>query len=209
MYLICFTGTLAVFYLEIERLEQPVAEEYAAISPKVVEQSFNHWLQNHPEITEHMYIVFPSASLPRVKFASEKEGVYVDQNGVVGNKAYDDYSHLITGLHINLHLPQTIGIIIVSALGAMLCGLVVSGFLAHPRIFKDAFQLRLNGSKTVKRSGHSQPVERLGSALFLDDWNKPVLTLAWYCLSRVSMRRHSIMGIRQAWFLRCLVKSQI
>jgi uncharacterized iron-regulated membrane protein len=41
--------------------------------------------------------------------------------------------------------------IVVSALGAMLVGLVVSGLFAHPRLFRDAFNLRLKGSALLEQ----------------------------------------------------------
>src|SRR5690606_5104004 len=70
----------------------------------------------------------------------------VNRDGSLGEPAHDELSELLTGLHINLHMPVTIGVIIVSATGALLCGLIISGFLAHPSIVKDAFKLRTGAS---------------------------------------------------------------
>lgn len=143
MYIICLSGTITIFYEEVERWEQPAAEEFLAFDPVLVEQSFNRYMSSSDtELTEHMYIVFPNEALPRVKFSSDLEGHYLNADGSDGPRANDELSELLTGLHVNLHLPLTIGAVIVSATGALLCGLIVSGFLAHPSIIKDAFKLR-------------------------------------------------------------------
>lgn len=147
MYIICLSGTLVVFYEEIERWEQPTAEESIALDPQVLENSFNEYIASgNTAITEHMYLVFPNETLPRYKFSSDTEGVYVNQDGSLGAEATDDLSNLLIGLHINLHLPVNIGIVIVSALGALLCALIITGFLSHPSIVKDAFKLRAGGT---------------------------------------------------------------
>lgn len=143
MYIICLSGTITIFYEEIERWEQPAAEEYLDLDPAVLEQSFNRYMRaNEAELTEHMYLVFPNEALPRVKLSSDLEGHYLNRDGSDGPPAHDDLSGLLTGLHVNLNLPLNIGIVIVSATGALLCGLIISGFLAHPSIIKDAFKLR-------------------------------------------------------------------
>lgn len=143
MYIICLSGTITIFYEEIERWEQPAAEEYRAVDPALLEESFNKYMaSSETEMTEHMYLVFPNESLPRVKVSSDLEGHYLNFDGSDGPPAHDDLSGLLTGLHVNLHLPLNIGVVIVSATGALLCGLIVSGFLAHPSIVRDAFKLR-------------------------------------------------------------------
>jgi len=147
MYIICLSGTIVIFYEEIERWEQPGAEEYIAVDPQLAEQTFNQYISSsETEVTEHMYLVFPHDTLPRLKVSSDLEGHYVNQDGSLGGIAHDELSELLIGLHINLHMPVNIGIVIVSAMGALLCGLIISGFLAHPSIFKDAFKLRVGNS---------------------------------------------------------------
>lgn len=143
MYIVCLSGTLSIFYEEIERWEQPVAQEYLEVDPAFAEAVFNRYMSS-PEtgITEHMYLVFPNAALPRLKVSSDTEGRYVNADGSIGVVAHDEFSEFVTGLHLNLNLPVNIGVVIVSAMGAILCGLIISGFLAHPSILKDAFKLR-------------------------------------------------------------------
>lgn len=146
MYIICLSGTVVVFYEEIERWEQPLADEYVVIEPKQLEVSFNDYVSSGAEITEHMYLVFPNEALPRYKVSGDSDGRYLNSDGSLGSVAHDELSGLLTGLHLNLHMPVSIGIIIVSAVGALLCGLIITGFLAHPSIVKDAFKLRSGSS---------------------------------------------------------------
>lgn len=110
-----------------------------------LENSFNEYINSGAEITEHMYLVFPSEALPRAKVSGDFEGRYINQDGSLGPDVVDDLSGLLTGLHINLHLPINIGVVIVSAIGALLCALIITGFLSHPSIVKDAFKLRAGG----------------------------------------------------------------
>ncbi|HWK54979.1 MAG TPA: PepSY-associated TM helix domain-containing protein [Hyphomicrobiales bacterium] len=160
MYLICLSGTLTIFYEEIERWEQPVAEESLAIDPMVAEASFNRYMSSsETTLTEHMYLVFPNATLPRMKVASDTQGRYVNRDGSLGEVAHDEVSELWTGLHVTLHLPDTLGFVLVSATGALLCALIISGFLAHPSIVKDAFKFRSGGAG---RLGQMDLHNRLG-----------------------------------------------
>ncbi len=142
LYLIALSGTLAVFHPDIERWEQPLAEEYQQFDIDKTEQAFNAYLQQEGNLTSHMYLVFPSESMPRIKFANQDGGYYLQQDGSPGPLAYDDWSHLISDLHFYLHLPENIGMIFVSAMGVMLLALIISGVLAHPSILRDAFSWR-------------------------------------------------------------------
>ena len=86
--------------------------------------------------------------MPRVTVSTDQENQawFVNPDGSLGGAVAHDWTHLLLNLHIYLHLPSTLGLTVVGSLGAMLFGLIVSGFLAHPRIVKDAFRLRLGGS---------------------------------------------------------------
>ncbi|CAN0567315.1 unnamed protein product, partial [Laminaria digitata] len=52
------------------------------------------------------------------------------------------WAEFVLDLHYRLNLPAIIGMTLVGAVGAMMVTLAVSGILAHPRIFRDAFRLR-------------------------------------------------------------------
>lgn len=151
MYLVCLSGTLAVFFEEFERWEQPYVEEFAAIDPSTAERTFNEWMSD-VDVTPHMYFILPTESVPRARLATEDESWFVNRDGSIGAAERNDWTELLLNLHLYLHLPDSWGMILVSALGAMLCALIVSGLVAHPRIFRDAFNLRLKGSRLLEQA---------------------------------------------------------
>ncbi|MGH8195017.1 MAG: PepSY-associated TM helix domain-containing protein [Woeseiaceae bacterium] len=152
MYLVCLTGTLAVFFEEFERWEQPRVEETLDFDAAALEQTFNDVLASGTEITPHMYLVLPTDSVPRARIASENESWYLNADASIGRAEQNDWTEMLLDLHLYLHLPESWGMILVSALGAMLCGLMLSGLIAHPRIFKDAFNFRLRGSRRLEQA---------------------------------------------------------
>ena len=151
-YLICLSGTLAVFYQELERWEQPSVEERTGYEPAAVEKALENLAARVPELPEHVYVTLPSPAMPRLIVSTDREGWFVDRDGLLGEAAAHDWTHLLLNLHIYLHLPSTVGLVLVSSLGALLFGLIASGFLAHPSIFKDAFSLRILGSRQLEQT---------------------------------------------------------
>ncbi len=151
-YLVCLSGTLAVFYQELERWEQPSVEERTGYEPAAVEKALENLAARVPELPEHVYVTLPSPAMPRLIVSTDREGWFVDRDGLLGEAAAHDWTHLLLNLHIYLHLPSTVGLVLVSSLGALLFGLIASGFLAHPSIFKDAFSLRILGSRQLEQT---------------------------------------------------------
>lgn len=152
MYLVCLSGTLAVFYEEFERWEQPFVDEFLAFDPRAAAAGFNEFVSDPSRVTPHMYLVLPTDAVPRLRIASENESWFLNADGSVGSAERNDWTEMMLDLHLYLHLPESWGMILVSALGAMLCGLIISGLLAHPRIFRDAFSLRTNGSRHLEQA---------------------------------------------------------
>ncbi|MGE0625572.1 MAG: PepSY-associated TM helix domain-containing protein [Pseudomonadales bacterium] len=152
MYLVCLSGTLAVLYPEFERWEQPYVAETTSISAQRVEQAYRQLVASGEPVTHHMFVSLPTADMPRASISSENGGWFLNPDGSLGSAVSHDWTHMLIHLHLYLHLPETFGMVVVSALGALLCGLVVSGFVAHPRLFKDAFVLRLGGSRHLEQA---------------------------------------------------------
>ncbi|MGH8167919.1 MAG: PepSY domain-containing protein, partial [Woeseiaceae bacterium] len=63
MYLVCLSGTLAVFSEEFERWEQPYVDEFRDVDPQVADAAFNAALASDIRITPHMYLVLPTESV--------------------------------------------------------------------------------------------------------------------------------------------------
>jgi uncharacterized iron-regulated membrane protein len=158
MYLICLSGTLAVFYQELERWEQPRALEGQRAEPDVVQRAVASALARLPAAPPHLYVGLPAASMPRLTVSTDKEheAWFVNADGSLGERVAHPWTHLLLNLHIYLHLPSTVGLLVVGASGALLFGLIVSGFLAHPRIVKDAFRLRLGSPHLEQTDIHNR-----------------------------------------------------
>ena len=84
LYLIILSGTLVVFHTHIERWEQPLAAEFHEFDAAAVETAFNEYLTTPDNLTPHMYLVFPSDAMPRIKFANEQQGEYRNADGSAG-----------------------------------------------------------------------------------------------------------------------------
>jgi uncharacterized iron-regulated membrane protein len=151
MYAICLSGALAVFLPELERWEQPWAEEFSTIDPASVDESFNALLASGIDVTEHMYLVLPSPGVPRARLASENESWFLNADGSIGPREQNGWSTLMLDLHYYLHLPKAWGMLVVSTFGAMLFALIVSGLFAHRRIIRDAFKFRPTASRSLSQ----------------------------------------------------------
>lgn len=179
MYLICLSGTLVVLYPELERWEQPTAAEFVEYDPVILDRAFANVVNQGSEITHHMYLSMPTEEMPRATISSDNEGWFINADGSLGEPVAHDFTHVLINLHNYLHLPASFGMIIVSIMGALLCGLIVSGVLSHPSIFRDAFSFRRQGSARLEQVDlHNR----------LSVWGLPfhlmiAITGAWFGLS--------------------------
>ncbi|NKB38721.1 MAG: PepSY domain-containing protein [Gammaproteobacteria bacterium] len=152
MYVVCLSGTLAVFYQEFERWEQANIPESATADSVELEKRFNELLADNVNVTEHMYLRLPTVKHPRTVIANENEGWFVSPDGSLLENVSHDWTHMLIDLHLYLLLPNSFGMIVVSLLGVLLCTLIFTGFLSHPRIFKDAFHFRNKGSRQLEQT---------------------------------------------------------
>jgi uncharacterized iron-regulated membrane protein len=161
MYVICLSGTVAVFYREFERWEKPAVPEMSQASPeavaRVVADARTRMAATKSKDT--LYVGLPSPDMPRLTASWGVTGRAYDAQGRYAGPADHPVTHFVTELHYYLHLPSTIGFFIVGVAGAGLLALIVGGLLSHPRILKDAFHLRLRGAK---RLGLTDLHNRLG-----------------------------------------------
>ena len=151
MYLICLSGALAVFNQEFERWEQPDVAESTELQPELAETALRAFIDRYGMATEHLHLVFPSSGIPRLVVENDDRAHFVKADGSLGPMESSPWTSMLLELHYYLHLPHTIGIILVSVCGVMLLALTLSGVLAHSRIIKDAFRLRLGGAGTQQR----------------------------------------------------------
>jgi len=152
LYVLCLSGVIAVFAHEIELWEQPGVPVVQSVTPDMLEQSAQEVLAAEPEPTTHFTITLPTAETPRLRIRTDSTAVYVDAEGRLATPRAVPWTSFLLDLHYYLHLPGTLGLTVVALLGVMLLGLTVTGILAHPRIFRDAFFLRFRRSERLFRT---------------------------------------------------------
>ena len=157
LYLVCLSGTVLVFYEEWQRIEQPAAPEMERIDPAAVQRGVEAVLaseQGQPPTT-HLYVHLPVPELPRTTVTTDTQAVHLDALGAIATPEENLWAEFLYALHYTLHLPSLVGITIVGVLGMLMVALAISGVVAHPKIFRDAFRLRM----------------RHGGGVALSDWH--------------------------------------
>ena len=144
LYVVSLTGTVAVFFEEWQRIEQPRAPEMTAIDPNAVQRGVAAVLASEAgkPRTTHLYVHLPVEALPRATITTDHQAVHLDTTGAIAGKEEIAWTDFLVDLHYLLNIPGIFGITLVGALGVMMLALALSGVIAHPRIFRDAFRLR-------------------------------------------------------------------
>ncbi|MFT3731726.1 MAG: PepSY-associated TM helix domain-containing protein [Hyphomicrobium sp.] len=159
IYIVCLTGTMSVFKHEIERWEQPNAPLVgASLTPQPIQEAvWNGYGQALIDnAAQQLSLIAPSPLNPRFVVSyfdssTGNEGAWiVDANGHFVTRQRAPFAEFVEGLHTSLHLPQGLGGFIVGLTGVALLSSLISGLLSHPRMFKDAFQLRWGGSERLQ-----------------------------------------------------------
>jgi uncharacterized iron-regulated membrane protein len=159
IYIVCLTGTLAVFLHELQRWEQPDAPVVtSAVTPDAVNAALNTAYQKAlaANAAHDVFIMGPGPVQNRfmINFHDHESGVeghwLADDRGTLVVEHRAPWSEFIGDLHMHLHLPRTWGLFLVGLTGVALLSSLISGLLSHPRIFKDAFALRWGGSRRLQ-----------------------------------------------------------
>ncbi len=154
LYIIALSGTLVVIHERWQRWEQPAVAEMTTIAPDALQRAFATLAKADPDKppTTHLYARLPTPGLPRTVVFSDYRATYVDAGGRPLGPEAPGWTQFLVALHEYLHLPTTLGLIVVGAFGVMLAVLVVTGVLAHPRILRDAFRLRAKGNRQLAQA---------------------------------------------------------
>jgi uncharacterized iron-regulated membrane protein len=161
IYIVCLSGTLAVFVLEFKRWEQPSA-------PLVFEEPATEAIENAMRAafsdakkdskTPDLFVAWDGSRTPHFGVSVHDHGADIDRDWLADAKgnlvepAAAPWSEFLARLHINLHIPQTYGLFIVGLTGVALLSSLISGLLSHPRIFRDAFSFRIGGSRRLQEA---------------------------------------------------------
>ncbi|MEZ5939270.1 MAG: PepSY-associated TM helix domain-containing protein [Hyphomonadaceae bacterium] len=149
LYIVCLSGTLAVFYNEIERWEDPSVPEMSAMTPEAAGRTAANALAMLEETPHHFGVRLPTPDMPRTVVFAEGRVLAADAEGVIVAEPRRAFETFLLNLHIYLHLPGVVGLTFVGFLGAH------AGRPDHFRtagasaIFRDAFTMRFGGSKRL------------------------------------------------------------
>ncbi|MBB6250144.1 PepSY-associated TM helix domain-containing protein [Nitrospirillum iridis] len=159
IYIVCLTGTIAVFAEDLGRWEWSGIGETASLPTEVVDAAMATGLARAAEkaggvdkVTA-LYGILPRPDWPHLEvmaYTAEGEMAWrAGADGVLAETATQDWTRVIGDVHMELTLPGLWGGLAVGVVGIALLSLLVSGILAHPRIFRDAFALRLTGARRL------------------------------------------------------------
>lgn len=157
IFLVCFSGTVAVLLEDVERWEAPHVAPVPSVTAQSIETMRSEALAKYPG-AHHIYASLPTEDQPRFRvYVDAVEGApnevwIANQNGHLVAEGHDGWADFIQHLHLYLHLPSTWGLFVVGLTGVALLSSLVSGILAHPRVFRDAFHLRWGGSKRLQEA---------------------------------------------------------
>ena len=152
LYLICLSGSIAVFFEEFERLEQPNISEYSQFPPEHIQLAMDEYIQRLDEVPATTYIVLPTDDFPRTHITNGIDEWYLNQDGSFSEVVSSPWTKMLKDLHTRLHLPHIIGMTLVGFFGIVLFSLIISGVLSHPKLFKDIFLLRRTRSTQLKNT---------------------------------------------------------
>ena len=161
IYVVCLSGTLTVFLYEFQRWEQPTAPVVgvpmtADFANALLQAGYKQAVADKSD--HDISILAPGSMTPRIvvnyhDHEANVEGHWIaDAEGRLVVRLQAPWSEFVEHLHARLHLPHTWGLFLVGLTGVTLLSSLVSGLLAHPRIFKDAFALRWGGSKRLQEA---------------------------------------------------------
>lgn len=149
LYLLCLSGTLMVFHDEFARWEQPQISEFEQVTPAAVATAAAAGLARVDETPHHFFIGLPVSGMPRMTVTADAQSWYASADGQLLGPVHAPWRDWLETLHYYLTLPGVLGLTLVGSLGVMMMALVGSGLLALPRLFRDAFRLRLRRSSQL------------------------------------------------------------
>lgn len=157
LYILSLTGALLVFQDELGWWESPQAPAIAPLSPEAVEAAARAVVAADAQPTSDLVLYLSRPDLPRAVAATDTLSFSVDGAGLLVAPYRTPWTDFVTALHYHLHLPSTFGFVLVGILGAVMLGLIFTGLLSYPAIFRNAFALRRNGSpRTAETDLHNR-----------------------------------------------------
>ncbi|HUD94084.1 PepSY-associated TM helix domain-containing protein [Sphingobium sp.] len=157
LFIMCFTGTLTVFKPEISRWMRP--ETVATASPTDAILAATHWLEHNTTGSTGWYLAAPDGRANTVEATYDSDGKYLahaldPRTGVpVARETLG--GEFFYRLHFELELPYPWGRLLASLAAMTMLVALVTGIIAHKRIFKDIFTFRPSKRQRSWLDGHN------------------------------------------------------
>lgn len=152
LYLVCLSGTVSVFKDELEVFEQrSEIPKVTVLDGDALMRAAREGKQAEPE-SKHLLIYPPNGRREVAVVGTDKHAQYVDPQGMLTVIKEHPWTSFLIDLHYYLNLPHNFGMIVVAIFGVLLFGMSMSGLLAHPNIFKDAFSFRRGKSPRLMQT---------------------------------------------------------
>ena len=166
LYWVCLSGAVTVFADDIDRWDQTDLPSYERMAPEAVERA-SRAAYDLAKTPPRLFLVLPTPTAPHTVVLAGEDKWRADADGTLLGPAPEGWGAFVTDLHVRLHVPGTWGYSLVGLTGIGMTALIISGLLAHPRIFRDAFRWRRSGNLRVSQADLHNRIGVWGAPLFL------------------------------------------
>lgn len=157
LFIMCLTGTLTVFKPEISRWMRP--ETVATASPADAILAATRWLEHDTRGSTGWYLAAPDGRANIVEATYDSGGEYLTKalDPLTGTPVARETlgGEFFYRLHFELELPYPWGRLLASLAAMMMLVALVTGIIAHKRIFKDIFTFRPAKGQRSWLDGHN------------------------------------------------------
>lgn len=157
LFVMCLSGTLSVFKPEVGQWMRP--EATAKANPIEAIATAGRWLAANTKDTTGWYLTAPDARSNTIEAAYDSGGTFLYHalDPVSGAPVARETmgGEFFYRLHFELELPYPWGRMLASLAAAVMLIALITGIIAHRRIFKDYFTFRTGKGQRSWLDGHN------------------------------------------------------
>jgi uncharacterized iron-regulated membrane protein len=157
LFVMCLAGTLSVFKPEIGRWMRPEAS--ATADPVEAIATAGRWLARNAPDSTGWYLAAPDGRMNTVEASYDSKGAFLYHalDPVTGAPVARETlgGEFFYRLHFELELPFPWGRLLASLAAAFMLVALVTGIIAHRRIFRDFFTFRTRKGQRSWLDGHN------------------------------------------------------